>query len=152
VLSVQDSAGNVYSRAIGTTTGTGLRQTIYYAPNIVGGANTVTVTFNRAANHPDIRILEYRGVTTLDVAAGASGRSATPSSGSVTTTAPNELIFGANMVSSMTKSAGTAFTSRVITSPDSDIAEDRIVTTIGTYSATANTATGYWVMQVVTFK
>jgi len=152
VLSVQDSAGNVYSRAIGPTTGTGLRQSIYYAPNIVGGTNTVTVTFNRAANHADIRILEYRGVTTLDVAAGASGRSATPSSGSVTTTAPNELIFGANTVSSNTKSAGTGFTSRVITSPDSDIAEDRIVNSIGTYSATANTSTGYWVMQIVTFK
>jgi len=152
VLSVQDSAGNIYSRAIGATTGTGLRQSIYYAPNIAGGANTVTVTFNRAANHPDIRILEYRGVTTLDVAAGASGRSATPNSGSVTTTAPNELIFGANMVSSITKSAGTGFTSRVITSPDSDIAEDRIVSSIGTYTATANTSTGYWVIQVVTFK
>jgi len=152
VLSVQDSAGNVYSRAIGPTTGTGLRQSIYYAPNIVGGANTVTVTFDRAADHPDIRILEYRGVTTLDVAAGASGRSTTPNSGSVTTTAPNELIFGANMVSSITKNAGSGFTSRVITSPDSDIAEDRIVSAIGTYSATASTATGYWVMQIVTFK
>jgi len=152
VLSVTDSAGNVYSRGIGPTTGTGLRQSIYYSSNIVGGANTVTVTFNRAAAHPDVRILEYRGVTTLDKVAGASGRSSTSSSGPVTTTAANELIFGANMVSSMTKSPGTSFTSRVITSPDSDIAEDRIVNAIGAYSATANTATGYWIMQIVTFK
>ncbi len=60
VLSVVDTAGNAYSRAIGPTAGTGLRQSIYYAPNIVGGANTVTVTFTRAAQFADVRILEYR--------------------------------------------------------------------------------------------
>ena len=43
--------------------------------NIVGGSNTVTVTFSQAAAYPDVRILEYRGVTTLDVTAGASGSS-----------------------------------------------------------------------------
>ncbi len=56
------------------------------------------------------------------------------------------------MVSSRTKSAGTGFTSRAITSPDGDIAEDRIVTTAGTYSATASIVTGDWIMQIVTFK
>jgi hypothetical protein len=30
----------------------------------------VTVTFNQAAAFPDVRILEYRGVTTLDLKAG----------------------------------------------------------------------------------
>ena len=77
VQSVKDSAGNTYSLAIGPTSGTALRQSIYYAANIVGGSNTVTVTFNQAAAYPDVRILEYRGVTTLDVTAGASGNSAT---------------------------------------------------------------------------
>ena len=76
VQSVKDSAGNNYSLAIGPTSGTGLQQSIYYAPNIVGGSNTVTVTFSQAAAYPDIRILEYQGVTTLDVTAGASGSSA----------------------------------------------------------------------------
>ena len=64
VQSVKDSAGNTYHLAIGPTTGTGLQQSIYYAPNIVGGSNTVTVTFSQAAAFPDVRILEYRGVTT----------------------------------------------------------------------------------------
>ena len=62
VQSVKDSAGNNYILAIGPTSGTALRQSIYYAANIVGGANTVTVTFNQAAVVPDMRILEYRGV------------------------------------------------------------------------------------------
>ena len=37
VQSVKDSAGNTYSLAIGPTSGTGLRQSIYYAANIAGG-------------------------------------------------------------------------------------------------------------------
>ena len=52
VQSVKDSAGNNYSLAIGPTSGTALRQSIYYAPNIVGGSNTVTVTFSQAAAYP----------------------------------------------------------------------------------------------------
>src|SRR5262249_17864965 len=85
VQSVKDSANNTYSLAIGPTSGTALRQSIYYAANIVGGNNTVTVTFSQPAAYPDVRILEYRGVTTVDVTAGASGNSATSSSGSATT-------------------------------------------------------------------
>ena len=103
VQSVKDSAGNNYSLAIGPTKGTGLQQSIYYAANIVGGTNTVTVTFNQAAAYPDIRILEYRGVTTLDAKAGASGNSTAANSGSATTTSANELIFGANIVATATK-------------------------------------------------
>jgi hypothetical protein len=46
---------------------------------------------------------------------------------------------------------GTGFTTRIITSPDDDIAEDRTVTSAGAYAATAP-QTGRWVMQMVTFK
>lgn len=152
VQSIQDSAGNTYSLAIGPTTGTSLRQSIYYASNIKGGSNTVTVTFNQATAFPDIRILEYRGVTTLDVVAGASGSGTTANSGSATTTAANELIVGANMVSSLTTGPGSGFTTRIITSPDGDIVEDRVVTSTGSYSATSPLTSGAWVMQMVTFK
>jgi hypothetical protein len=62
VQSVKDSKGNLYTLAIGPTSGTNVRQSIYYAANIVGGQNTVTVTFNQAAVYPDIRILGYKGV------------------------------------------------------------------------------------------
>ena len=120
--------------------------------NIVGGNNTVTVTFSQAAAYPDIRILEYRGVTALDVTAGASGNSATASSGAATTTSANELIFGANTVATGNAAAGSGFTSRIITSPDGDLAEDKIVTTAGSNSATATlTSSGPWVMQMATF-
>ena len=153
VSTVQDSQGNTYSLAVGPTVGTGLSQSIYYAANIKAGSNTVTVTFNQAAVAPDVRILEYRGVTTLDVKAGASGNSATANSGSATTTSANELIFGANTVWTTNKAAGTGFTARIVTVPDGDIAEDKIVTTVGSNSATAAlTSAGPWVMQMVAFK
>jgi hypothetical protein len=152
VQSVKDSAGNSYSLAIGPTKGTGLQESIYYASNIVGGSDTVTVTFNQAANAPDVRILEYRGVTTLDAKAGASGSGGAANSGSATTTSANELIFGANMVATETEAAGSGYTSRIIT-PDGDIAEDKVVTATGSYSATATLeGSGPWVMQMVTFK
>ena len=34
--------------------------------------------------------------------------------------------------------AGTGFTTRIITNPDADIAQDRTVTTAGAYTATAS--------------
>jgi hypothetical protein len=152
VQSVSDSAGNVYSLAIGPTSGTNLRQSIYYAPNIKSGNNTVTVRFSQAAVYPDIRILEYRGVSAVDVTAGASGNSGTANSGSATTTTANELIVGANTVSSGAL-VGSGFTVRIVTDPDADLVEDRVVTTTGSYSAPSTlSSSGFWVMQMVTFK
>ena len=152
VQSVKDSGGNNYTLAIGPTNGTALRQSIYYLSNIVGGNNTVTVTFNQPAASPDIRILEYRGVTTVDVTAGASGNSAAANSGAATTIYSNELIFGADTVFTENAAAGSGFTSRIITSPDGDLAEDKVVTSAGSNSATATlTSSGPWVMQMVTF-
>ena len=153
VSSVTDTAGNTYQLALGPNRGTGLSQSIYYASNIAGGSNTVTVTLNQAVAYPDIRILEYKGVSTLDVTKGAAGSGNSASSGSATTTTANELIFGANTVGGGTKSNGSGFTARIITNPDGDLAEDRIVTTTGSYSATATlTGSKPWVMQMVTFK
>ncbi len=144
VLSVTDNRGNNYQRVAGPTTqaqaGT---QSIYYAPNIVAapaGGTTITVTFNAAVNYPDVRIAEYSGIDPLnpvDVSVSGTGIGATSSSGSVTTTNPNDLLIGANYVTTSTTGPGTGFTSRVITNPDGSILEDRVVTTTGSYSATA---------------
>jgi Chitobiase/beta-hexosaminidase C-terminal domain/Bacterial lectin/IPT/TIG domain len=152
IQTVNDSAGNIYQLAIGPTSGTALRQSIYYAPNIIAGANTVTVTFSQAASFPDVRVLEYQGVTALDVTAGAIGNSASASSGAATTTSANELIFGANTVATTTQAAGDGFTSRIATAPDGDIALDKVVTVTGSNSATSTlSSAGAWVMQMATF-
>ena len=144
VSSVTDSNGNSYALAVGPTRGTGLSQSIYYAKNIVGGSNTVTVTFSKAAAIVDLRALEYSGLDTgnpLDATAGASGTGTSGNSGAATTSSANELIVGAGMTLGAFTKAGTGFTSSIITSPDADIAEDLITTATGSYSATAPTST-----------
>ncbi|MGA9797564.1 MAG: IPT/TIG domain-containing protein [Terriglobales bacterium] len=154
VSGVTDSRGNTYTLAIGPTTGTGLRQSIYYAKNIAAGSNTVTVTFNKAAAFPDVRVLEYSGLDTsnpLDVTAGAAGTGTAASSGTATTTSATELIFGAGMTLARFTGAGSGFTSRIITSPDADIAEDEVVSATGSYSAAAPNSSSSWVMQMATF-
>lgn len=156
IQSVTDNLGNQYLLAAGPVKGTGLTQSIYYAQNILGGSNSVMVTFSKAATFPDVRVLEYSGAETansVDVVASASGNSASANSGSATTTAANDLIFGANTVATGNLSAGTNFTPRIITSPDSDLAEDMNAATAGSYSATATlVSSGPWVMQMVAFK
>jgi len=159
VASLTDTAGNVYVRAVGPTFGSELSQSIYYAKNIVAaaaGTTRVTVAFSPAAAYPDIRILEYGGidpVNSVDVTAAAVGNSASSNSGAATTTNGNDLLFGANMVYTSTTGAGAGYTTRIISYPDGDIAEDRVVTSTGSYNAIAPmTAPGPWVMQLVAFR
>ncbi len=160
VTAVTDTKGNVYSKAIGPTANPGaLSQSIYYASNIAGanaGGNTVTVTFSPSAAYADIRVLEYSGVahtSPLDAAVGATGNSATSSSGSLTTTAPGDLLVAGNMVSTLSHGPATGWTLRFVTSPDGDLAEDRIATNAGAYTGSAPLdGAGTWVMQTVAFK
>ena len=159
ITSVTDSAGNTYQLAVPTARGSGLSQAIYYASNIkaaAAGTNTVTVTFNTSTPFIDIRALEYSGldpVNPFDVGTSASGNGTSANSGTVTTTAAGELIFGAGMTGGVFSAAGTNFTNRIITPQDGDIAEDRFVTTTGSYSATASlSGSASWLMQVATFK
>jgi hypothetical protein len=86
------------------------------------------------------------------VGASASGNGTSANSGAVTTTGANELILGAGMTGRLFSAAGTSFTNHIITN-DADIAEDRIVTTAGSYSATATlNPSAERVMQVATFR
>jgi len=152
--SIADSRGNTYALAVGPTSGTGLSQSIYYAKNIAAGSNTVTVTFNQAAAFVDLRVLEYSGLDTvspLDKTAGAAGSGTNASSGAATTTSANELVFGAGMTGSTFTAAGTGFISRIITTPNMDIAEDQMVSSTSSYSASAASGSGNWVMQMATF-
>ena len=155
VSSVVDSRGNTYTLAVGPTSGTALRQSIYYAKNIAGGSNTVTVTFSQAAFFPDVRVLEYSGLdptAPLDVTAGAAGTGTSANSGSATTTSANELVFGAGTTGGTFGTVGTGFVARIIT-PNSDIAIDKTVNSTGSYNATsALPYSSTWVMQMATFR
>ncbi|MGD0048969.1 MAG: IPT/TIG domain-containing protein [Bryobacteraceae bacterium] len=160
VSAVTDSKGNTYVRAVGPTVQSGYAsQSIYYAKNIVSaaaGTNAVTVTFASAATSADIRIVEYSGAdpgNPVDVAVASSGTSATSSSGAVTTTNATDLLFGANLVQTSTTGPCGGFTKRLLTTPDGDIAEDRMLAATGSYSATGPLSpSGPWIMQMVAFR
>jgi hypothetical protein len=160
VASVTDTRGNAYQLAVGPTAFPGaLTQSIYYARNIAAaaaGANTVTVSFSVAAIYPDIRVFEYAGldaVSPVDVTAAATGSNTTSSTPAVVTTHASDLLFAANTVATWTAGAGTGWRNCVITSPDADIAEDRVVSMVGAYLATAPLGNaGPWVMQMVALK
>jgi hypothetical protein len=153
IVSVSDSAGNNYQVAAPTARGDGVSQALYYAPDVAGGANTVTVTFSGAVPYADIRITEYSGLDRTNpfgATASASGADAQASSGSVNTVAAGELVFGAGITTGMFSSGGTGFTTRSITTPDGDIVEDQVATAPGSYAATGP-VNGNWLMQVATF-
>jgi hypothetical protein len=88
----------------------------------------------------------------LDVSSSGAGSAALASSGPATTNFAKELLLGAGMTSGGFTGAGSGFTTCIITYPDSDIAEDRIVSSVGAYSATALQNGAAWVMQLVAFR
>jgi Domain of unknown function (DUF1929) len=160
---VKDTAGNAYSLAVGPTSVSGHNsQSIYYAPAIKGGANSVTVNFTGGAAYPDVRILEYSGISAtnpVDVTAVSSStvtaNSDLPSfTNTVKTTYAPDLLVAGNTVEGTTTGASDYFTLRFLTKPDSNIAEDRIVTVPGFVSAASDHITGNssWVMQMVAFR
>jgi hypothetical protein len=158
VMSIGDSSANVYSLAVGPTTASNqLSQSIYYSPNIraaTAGGNTVHVTFGAAANFVDVRIVEYRGiamVNPLDQTSQSNGMTAAASTPAVTTTDSHELIFAAGMTTGTFQPAAAPFVQRIITMPDGDTVEDEIVTSLGSYGATAQ-QNGAWIMQLATFR
>lgn len=159
INTISDSVGNTYSLAVGPTIISGaLSQSIYFAKNIAAaaaGANSVTVTFSKAATHPDIRILEYSGADANNPvdAVGANSGTSSSTNTSITTVNPTDLIFAANIVRAQTTGPGAGFTQRLLTRPDGDIAEDEMVTTSGSHNATAplNEADA-WIMQAVAFR
>ena len=95
---VTDSAGNTYRQAIEfDNTFDGMSVGIYFAENIAGGSNAVTVS--KPQPHADLHfaIFEYSGVAltaSLDQTSGREGSSATPDSGTITPTFDGELVIG----------------------------------------------------------
>jgi hypothetical protein len=156
ILSVADTKGNVYIPAAATTTLSGLgAQAIYYAKGIASaaaGSNVITVKFHAAVSYPDVRVLEYRGVTAAVGSVSLVGNGASASSGSITTAGKGLLVAG-SYVATATTSSGSPFVMRMITKPDADIVEDQITSAAGTYNAKAPVSpVGLWIMQMAAFK
>ncbi len=151
VTSVTDSQSNNYAKAAsGTLSSAGdvLNVELWYGTNISGGAGSVTV--NHTIDNTAIYVREYNGYNTLDVAGSASGSSATPNTGTETTTVAAELLVvatgddkGATQIwyqmGTFGDIIGTATTITGISM------EDKVVTVTGANTGTINLAsTANW--------
>ena len=152
---VSDTRGNTYTAATTRQNcGNNWSAQVFYASGISAGSNTVTATFGTSIKSFGIVYLhEYSGlasVSPVDVSASGAGSTALMSSGAVTTTQANDLLFAAGASDSIVTAAGTGFTKR-LTGFD-NLTEDRLVPTTGSYAGTATQNGGAWAMQLVAFR
>jgi len=159
-FSVSDSRGNVYKQAIrfdmtvdAETLG------IFYAENIAGGANTITVS-NTILGTMRFAVLEYSGVATsnsLDVSAVAEGTSASPATSTVTTNFSGDLLLGEIVTAnpaSFNSGSGYTIEERVPVEPNTKlIVEEQRQSIAGAASAGASLgASDGWGAVLVAFR
>lgn len=162
VSSVTDTRGDTYHLINGPTNwnGTSFRGALYYAYNIIGGTTTVTATLSGApTSYSQIYISEFSGIdytiNPLDQNSVATGDAPAGniliSSGAKTTTASNELIYGAAIGAGGALKTGTGFTNR--STANQNIIESKNVAAIGSYSTTDTSlgTGGFWIAQMATF-
>jgi hypothetical protein len=153
IVSVTDTQGNVYSVAAPITRNANgpNSQAVYYAPNVKATTNKVTVMLSAAAWFMDVRVLEYAGALTLHTSASAAGTATTASAGPMSLSA-GELVVAAGTTYGEFIGAGSGYTLRVITTPNSDLVEDLSTTTAGAVTATAPDDGSPWVFQAAAFR
>ena len=149
---VTDSQGNVFTQ-VGTelTSPGGTRSRVYFAPNTIGGADTVTVSLSGVSDYLEVYSTEYSGAdlsNPIDAKTGASGGAGSVSSGSAITTASGDVIFG-YCVADWSCTAGSGFNTR--STFNDNLIEDMTAAGPGAYTATAN-ATNGWSMHMVAIK
>jgi hypothetical protein len=151
-VSVTDSQGNTFIQ-VGSllTSPGGVDSEVYYAKNIRGGADTVTVTLSANSAWLELYLTEYTGVdqaNPIDAQAGASGSAGTVSSGNATTTNSGDVIYG-YCVGDSACTAGSGFSAR--STLDNNLIEDQTAGNPGSYAATG-TANSGWTMHMVALK
>jgi len=150
--SVTDSQGNIFT-PVGTQLASpgGSQNVVYYAKNIKGGADTVTVTIAAKANNLELYLTEYTGIdqtNPIDAQAGASGSSGPVSSGNATTNFAGDVVYGYCPGDGVC-TAGPGFSTR--SSFDSNLIEDETAGNSGSYAATGSASSG-WTMKMVALK
>jgi hypothetical protein len=145
--SISDTQGNTFTEVgsqLTTPAGSGSR--LYYAKNIKGGADTVTVRTAASTSSIKVQVVEYAGVSTtnpIDIQAGNTGSAGSASAGGQTTVA-NDLIFGF-LASDGTGSAGSGFNSR--SAANGNVIQDDAAGSAGWYFASGSSTSG-WSMQM----
>lgn len=167
-----DSLSQTWTQVGSTVTVTSIggdwRLAVFRFYNTTGGANTLTCTFSAASFYRALAVGEYSGLATSNALDQTTGNpqvdpgTATDAvtSTSVTTTANNELIYGAALSvcgTSATVASGTGYTSRAFTFSGTFLClrvEDKNLASAGSVAATftAGDATEDTAAIIATFK
>jgi hypothetical protein len=161
-FTVTDSNGNNYHNAIQfNQTADGTTNAIFYAENIRGGSNTVSVS-DSASGTLRFAILEFSGVAasgSLDVEGSAQGNNASPgSTATASTTANGDLLLGAIITGdpeNFTAGPGYSIVESVPTQPGAAklIAEYQVQGPEATPTASAMLGTAdAWAAAIAAFK
>ena len=163
VNTVTDNKSNTYHRINGPTNWhTNYRSELWYAYNITnvktGSPATIPITVSAtltgaSTSFLQIYISEYSNVSItdpLDQHSAFAGSTTAVSSGAKTTTISNELIYGISIGSAGTLTTGAGFTNR--STANQNIVEDKVTSSINSYSTTFTSAGGDWVAEMATFK
>jgi uncharacterized protein (TIGR03437 family) len=150
--SITDSLGNTFTQIGSELTSPGGGHTrLYYAKNIKGGADTVTVNLSAISSFLEVFLSEYAGVdqtNPIDGQSGAFGSAGTVSSGNATSTIAGDMIYGW-CFADWACTAGTGFNTR--SNLGLSLIEDITAGSAGSYAAIASANEG-WTMQMVALK
>jgi hypothetical protein len=160
-VSVKDSAGNTYAVDVrkdnGTTTGTTSAIASSQLTNPLPAGSTITVTVSSSVTYRLAAAYSYSGLSQNDQTAAGTGTSTSPSSGSTgTTTAANELVFGATVYNSgtATHTAGSGMTElgELHAGTKSLAVDAQVVGSTGTYSDSGTlSGSSIWTDSVATY-
>jgi len=159
---VTDSLGNTYSIAGTVFTSQGAYSAIYYAKDVIGGSDTVTVNTVKSGGQISMVVAEFYGADTaspLDQTAGTAGSGTTPTSGMMTPSMSGELVIGSGTHNgNTTTTPGSGFTLIAIPTEDSNshqplAMEYEVLSGNQQTAATFSLAVGYpWTQNGVMFK
>jgi hypothetical protein len=160
-VSVKDSAGNTYKvdtrKDNGTTTGTTSAVASSRLTNPLPAGSTITVTVSSSVTYRLASAYAYSGLSSADQTAAGTGSSTSPSSGPTgTTTAANEVVFGATVYGSgtATHTAGSGMTEldELHAGTKSLAVDARIVNSTAAYSDSGTlSSSAVWTDSVATY-
>jgi hypothetical protein len=113
ISSIADNGGNTWvAGPTATNTSTGHTMRLYYALNVAGGTQTITVTFSglgSVGGFPQAVVSEFYNVAQVSAADGSSSSSTSRTAGTITTAASGDLIYHWAADFSDTNSNGGAY-------------------------------------------
>jgi hypothetical protein len=150
-----DTQGIVYQQRINPPGGS-IRMSAYTSAPLAQGGNTVTVTFTGPSKNPELRVLEYRGVSTTNPI-GMNRRnqsSGNTCSVNIDTSTAGEVVVVGNTADGVdTLTLSTGFTERMRTVPGQHVVGDAKPMTPGQLNPTVGlTGSAAWVMEAITLR